>query len=593
MGRGAAAVLAALCVLAAAGAGRAAAAVYVPPINWGVADDASKYADDGGLWFDGMLAGADLTENRWTLAWDPSNPTAIDELPFIERAAPVAQAEGITIVLALYSKQASQHHPAGFCAWAATVANTVEQWGINDFIVWNEPNTRLYWVPQKDAAGNDVAAAAYEQLLATCYDTLHAADPEARVIGMGLSPRASTTESTEPLVFLRDVGAAYRRSGRTKPIMDQLSIHPYPNPSSPTDSPDVGYRDPERFGIPNLDRVKQAVYDAFNGTGQPTTLNGLTFRIDEVGWQTDTSALPQYINPENVAVVSEQTQANYLEKMATTYFACDPTVTDVELFLLVDEQYRNGKDATGKVVGGGWQSGLLTAGGEGVSEPKLAYTQDGAVFGEGREACAGLPTSWSPAAATGTTSSVGVPGTTAVTAGGLDGVVDPAREIELESALANLARTESTRPALPPQTAAQLTAYFQRMLTKLLAAGGLPDAPLTGTAAVVACTNPTTCTPSSALTRSSLASTLAPRASSAGYAIVRSGRATLPADLPMKLTLKAAARSAKVPAAAYYLVVVLKNQADASQAFALAVQARSVRPAKKTPSKKMPSKTTP
>ena len=23
----------------------------VPPINWGVADDASKYADDGGAWF--------------------------------------------------------------------------------------------------------------------------------------------------------------------------------------------------------------------------------------------------------------------------------------------------------------------------------------------------------------------------------------------------------------------------------------------------------------------------------------------------------------------------------------------------------------
>ena len=83
------------------------------------------------------------------------------------------------------------------------------------------------------------------------------------------------------------------------------------------------------------------------------------------------------MNPENVAVVSEQTQANDIKTMATKYFACDPTVTDVELFLLVDEKYRNGKDETGKVVGGGWQSGLLTAGGEGVSQPKLAYGQDG------------------------------------------------------------------------------------------------------------------------------------------------------------------------------------------------------------------------
>ena len=89
---------------------------------------------------------------------------------------------------------------------------------------------------------------------------------------MGLSPRASTSDSNEPLVFLRDVGKAYRASGRTTPIMDQLSVHPYPNPSSPTDGPEVGYPNPDRFGVPNLDRVKQAVYDAFNGTGQPTTL---------------------------------------------------------------------------------------------------------------------------------------------------------------------------------------------------------------------------------------------------------------------------------------------------------------------------------
>ena len=61
----------------------------------------------------------------------------------------------------------------------------------------------------------------------------------------------------------------------------------------------------------------------------------------------------------------------------TKYFACDPTVTDVELFLLVDEIYRNGRDANGVVKGGGWQSGLMTAGGQGVSQPKLAYAQDG------------------------------------------------------------------------------------------------------------------------------------------------------------------------------------------------------------------------
>jgi hypothetical protein len=89
--------------------------------------------------------------------------------------------------------------------------------------------------------------------------------------------------------------------------------------------------------------------------------------------------------------------------MVTTYFACDPTVTDVELFLLIDEKYRNGKDETGKVVGGGWQSGLLTAGGEGVSQPKVAYTQDAPLFAAGRAACVGPMTSWAPSTGPGGT----------------------------------------------------------------------------------------------------------------------------------------------------------------------------------------------
>jgi hypothetical protein len=379
--------------------GGSGSAAVVPPISWGVADDASKYADDGGSWFYGELAGANLTQNRWTLAFDPSNPTTIKELPFVERAAPKAQAAGVRILLSLYSLKGSVHDPNAFCAWAQLVAQTVSQWGIHDYIVWNEPNTRLYWSPQKDASGRDVAAPQYEALLAKCYDVLHATDPAANVIAMGLSPRASTNTSNEPLVFLRDVGKAYRASGRTTPIMDELSVHPYPNPGSPADGPEVGYPNPDRFGVPNLSRVKQAVYDAFNGTGQPTTLNGLTFVIDEIGWQTSTIGMPQYVNAENVRVISEQQQAADLKALATKYFACDPTVVGVQLFLLADEKYRNGRDENGTYIGGGWQSGLLTAGGEGVSQPKLAYAQLAPLFAAGRAACAGPMISWVPAKA--------------------------------------------------------------------------------------------------------------------------------------------------------------------------------------------------
>jgi hypothetical protein len=338
------------------------------PLVWGVADDGGKYANDGGAWFNSELKGANLGEERWTLSFSPDRPTTIDELPFLERAAPQAQADGIKVELALYGRPASAHDPTTFCNWASLVAQTVSQWGIHDFIVWNEPNTQLYWNPQ-----DSNAPAAYEALLAACYDAIHTADPLANVIGFGLSPRSNGPTQTAPLPFIRGVGGAYTASGRTTPLMDEMSVHPYPNPNSPTDSPDVGYQNPDFFGIPNLDRVKQAIYDAFNGTGQPTTADGLQFVIDELGWQTDTSMYPQYIHDENVKTVSEATQAHYLQRVAEKYFACDPTVATVNLFLLVDESTRDGRDANGTYVGGGWQSGLRTI--DGLPKPALATVQ--------------------------------------------------------------------------------------------------------------------------------------------------------------------------------------------------------------------------
>ena len=48
--------------------------------------------------------------------------------------------------------------------------------------------------------------------------------------------------------------------------MDEISLHPYPNNAA--DSLETGYRWPNA-GVPNMARIKQAVWDAFNGTAQP------------------------------------------------------------------------------------------------------------------------------------------------------------------------------------------------------------------------------------------------------------------------------------------------------------------------------------
>ena len=163
--------------------------------------------------------------------------------------------------------------------------------------------------------------------------------------------------------------------------------------SETTASPDAGYENPNRYGISNLARVKQVVWEAFNGTAQPTTLNGLTFRIDEVGWQVDTSGLAGYFGDENVPTVTPQQQAQYLTRMINTYFACDPTVTDVLLFLLRDERYRNGRDESGNFVGGGWQSGLVLA--DGVTH-RQAYDVMAQLAAQGRSACTGSAVAWQP-----------------------------------------------------------------------------------------------------------------------------------------------------------------------------------------------------
>jgi len=569
--------------------GSGARAAAAPPIVWGVADDASKFADDGGAWFYGELKGANLSTNRWTLAWDSTAPTTIKELAFLQRAAPQAQAAGVHILLALYagtpSPTATQHDPTQFCAWAAQVATVAQVWGIHDFVVWHEPNTRLYWSPQKDDAGNDVAAPAYEALLAQCYDTIHAADPAANVIGMGLSPRASTSASTEPLVFLRDVGKAYKASGRTTPIMDQLSVHPYPNPSAPDDSPDVGYGVADRFGIPNMDRVKQAVWDAFNGTGQPTTISAvkpLTLVVDEIGWQTDTTQYPQYVNKENVATISEQTQADFIKKMAEKYFACDPAVVSVQLFLLADEQYRDGRDANGNSLGGGWQSGLLTAGGSGVSAHKSAYSQVASDFAAGRGACSGSMISWTPKGSTsgGTTYSGGTGGTggssTSATVGNLNGLFI----LDFVTALQRIAvAQQQATPFVYSGVIQNFLASTQTSLDTLLASMH-PGTSLTMSGSLIACTG--VCDAGTIL-RSFLNfyfNNLAPRSLSKANAkltkvasfttTVKPGKKV---SAKLKLALK---KNAKAPVGSYYLVVALKNKADAKTKYGFAVQLRSV-----------------
>jgi hypothetical protein len=123
--------------------------------------------------------------------------------------------------------------------------------------------------------------------------------------------------------------------------MDAFSFHPYPNRA--TDPLERGYSWPNA-GFVNLDRIKQALWDAFHGTPQPTTLQGLKLDLDEVGWQVGTSGQPGYTGVENVPVTDELTQAAIYGDLVR-FAACDSDIEQVSFFGFRDDGSRLGFQA--------------------------------------------------------------------------------------------------------------------------------------------------------------------------------------------------------------------------------------------------------
>src|SRR5215218_10552287 len=74
--------------------------------TFGVADDAGKYAEDGGAGFFTMLTDLGMTENRIAVFWDPANPTTIVDQAFLDRSIPHAMQRGIEVIFAIYPLKA-------------------------------------------------------------------------------------------------------------------------------------------------------------------------------------------------------------------------------------------------------------------------------------------------------------------------------------------------------------------------------------------------------------------------------------------------------------------------------------------------------
>ena len=296
-----------------------------------------------------------------TTPWAPGQTgpeeTELRVLRNVERAT---KRQGIQLLITVYHLRNvdtpdTDEEQQQFAEHVATLARDLPS--VRYFVIGNEPNLNRFWLPQFDESGQDVAAPAYTSLLARTYDELKAVSPRIKVVGGSLSPRGDDNpdaprHTQSPTVFIRDMGQAYRESGRTKPIMDLFAIHPYLERSSiPPTRRHIG----TSIGFADYDKLVGLLGEAFDGTAQPGSKVPIAYTEFGVQSEIPESAQAPYTNlqsPLGRDAVDEATQAEYY-RQALELAVCQPTVVGVVIFHLIDEADLNR-----------WQSGPYYADGK-------------------------------------------------------------------------------------------------------------------------------------------------------------------------------------------------------------------------------------
>ncbi len=289
---------------------------------------------------------AGFTAVRVTSNWLPGldAPTA-DELRELRNVEAAARLNGVQVYVSVYNpgQRTTPLEPAAqaqFARYAAAIASDLPS--VDDIIVGNEPNLNRFWLPQFAPDGSNASAPAYLGLLATTYDAIKGVDPKVRVWGGALAPRGSDRPggirpTSSPTAFIQAMGAAYRASGRTLPVMDGLAIHPYPDNSS--QSPDFPHPRSTSIGLADYDKLVGLLGQAFDGTAQPGS--SLPILYDEFGIESAVPAGKRNLysgnEPATTKPVDERQQAASYDLGLRLAF-CQPTVTGILLFHSQDEQ---------------------------------------------------------------------------------------------------------------------------------------------------------------------------------------------------------------------------------------------------------------
>ena len=333
------------------------------------------------------LAGFDTV--RMTSIWAPGfTRPSDDELAVLRTSALAARLNGIRIIISVYQKDnhttpRTAAARAQFASYVATIA--AEAPDIADFIIGNEPNLNLFWMPQFDTRGRTLSAGAYLRLLAASYDALKAVSPDVNVIGGSVSPRGGDRPfgirpTHSPTRFIAELGSAYRAGRRTRPVMDAFAFHPYLIPSRLPPTFRFGNPKNTTIALSDYDKLTRALSSAFDGTAQPGSTLPIVY--DEFGYQSTipTEKQDAYANlasPAAADAIPESLQASYY-RSALAIAQCQPNVTGMLIFHVTDEA-----DARA------WQSGVYYA--DDTPKSSLPAVREAALAArEGRLArCAG------------------------------------------------------------------------------------------------------------------------------------------------------------------------------------------------------------
>jgi hypothetical protein len=308
----------------------------------------------------GLLRLAGFKAVRVTSFWTPglSEPTPHESM-VLANVGLAAALHGVRVYVSVYN-EGSRTTPLTltarkqFASYAAAIVR--DNPAVRDVIIGNEPNLNRFWLPQFDLRGRSASAPAYLRLLAASYDALKAAAPDVRIWGGALAPRGVDRPNTgrdtlSPTRFLRELGEAYRASGRALPIMDGFSFHPYPLNSSV--AVDALPADPDHLGLIDQDVLVRLLGKAFDGTAQVGS--GMPILYDEFGIESTIPAAKRELyggfEPATTRPISETAQAAaYRRAIQLAY--CQSNVAGMLLFHTHDEVGRPG-----------WQSGLVYADG--------------------------------------------------------------------------------------------------------------------------------------------------------------------------------------------------------------------------------------